>query len=480
LADRFLDKASDRKGNQATAALPAGAAADVPNEAKSETAVATANKPAPSKTINASKTCDMDGGVTAPDALGDKYADSAPTSCKAESRAQGTAPAEVVADFKPCKDPASALPLPQETPCQPRLLPENLPLSTPRQPSLLPGGFPLQTPHQSHLFLRRTPPEKYATVTKERTSTPESAASASAKPNSESETPNVPGAKNAGELPAQTEASSATAQDSGVKPDGAVTEPRFRPSQHSEAGGWGSAITKGGDANPKGPVKPLRLDYIREVSTASTMSATGPGIPVDEVPSSSFEEEDGDASGARLTTAQKKRMRERARKQALNGEKNSPRPPSGASTSNSVANSVVQEPKPVATASVDTYSYRGGRRCPCGCEGESGEDDAPVIVEKPDATMAVTAADDAADDDKWGWWTFALTSDLIRIDTIYYARASGFGFFALLRYSLFLWVVRQHLFSGLRSRQLPYLNVLNPHPFTCWKLASLRNSREVG
>jgi len=50
---------------------------------------------------------------------------------------------------------------------------------------------------------------------------------------------------------------------------------------------------------------------------------------------------------------------------------------------------------------------------------ESGEDDAPVIVEKPDATMAVTAADDAADDDKWGWWTFALTSDLIRVDTIY-------------------------------------------------------------
>ena len=316
MADRFLDKASDRKGNQATAALPAGAAADVPNEAKSETAVATANKPVPSKTTNASKTCDMVGGVTAPDVLSDKYADSAPTSCKAEStRAQGIAPAEVVADFKPCKGPASALPLPQETPCQPRLLPGNLPLPTPRQPSLVPGGFPLQTPHQSHLFLRRTPPEKDAPVTKERTPTPESAASASAKPNGKPGIPNVPGAKNAGETPAQTVAPPATAQDSGVKPDGAVTEPRFRPSQRSEAGGWGSAITKGGDADLKGPVKPLRLDYIREVSTASTMSAAGPGIPVNEVPSSSFEnEDDGDASGARLITAQKKRMRERARK----------------------------------------------------------------------------------------------------------------------------------------------------------------------
>ncbi|KAI9435240.1 hypothetical protein BJY52DRAFT_1197719 [Lactarius psammicola] len=38
---------------------------------------------------------------------------------------------------------------------------------------------------------------------------------------------------------------------------------------------------------------------------------------------------------------------------------------------------------------------------------ESGEDDVPVIVEKPDATatMAETATDDAADDDEWGWST---------------------------------------------------------------------------
>ncbi len=101
---------------------------------------------------------------------------------------------------------------------------------------------------------------------------------------------------------------------------------------------------------------------------------------------------------------QMKRLREKARKQAQKGEKTSPRPPSGA-TPNSVDNSVVQEPKPVATVPVDTHSYRGGRRSLCGCEGGSGEGDAPVIVEKPDATAttAETAADDFADDDETGW-----------------------------------------------------------------------------
>jgi len=143
------------------------------------------------------------------------------------------------------------------------------------------------------------------------------------------------------------------------------------------------------------------LDHIREV-TASTISASSPGTPDNDAPSSSLEqEEDGDGSGARLTKAQRKKMREKARKQAQRGEKTSPRPPSGA-TSNSVDNSGVQEPKPVATAPVDTYPYRGGRRCPCGCEGGSGEGDAPVIVEKADA--AATTAETAADDyDGWGW-----------------------------------------------------------------------------
>ncbi|KAI9465238.1 hypothetical protein BJY52DRAFT_1183823 [Lactarius psammicola] len=285
-------------------------------------------------------------------------------SCKAESRQrQEIALAEVVADSERSKGPARALPLSLETSCQPRLHPGSLPLPTPRQPSLVLGGFPLQTPHQSHLFLRGIPPGKNTTVTKGHTPTPESAASASAKPNGEPETRNVPDAKNAGETLARTRAPSAAVQDSGVKPDRAATEPMLRLSRHSGDDGWGPAITTGGDADLEGPVRPtLRLDYIREVSTAPTMSASNPGTLADEAPASLLE---GD--GTKLSMAQNKRMGQKAKKQTQMGEKNTPRPPSGA-TSHSVDNSVVQEPDPIAFAVVDTYSHWGGRKCHRGCE----------------------------------------------------------------------------------------------------------------
>jgi hypothetical protein len=388
----FLGKADDRKDKQATAALPAKASADVPNEAKSETAVATADKPVPSNTTDVSRTYHIVGGATAPDAPADK---DAPTSRKAEStRAPETAPAEVVVDSRPSKDldPASAFPM--VMPCQPRSLPDSLPLQTPGQACLVPGGIALQTPHhwQSQLFMRRIPPEKDATMTKEHTPTPESAASVSARP--ETPTPNVPDAKNAGESPAETKASPTAPQDS-VKPDGTATEPILRFSQYGEAGGWGFSITKGGDANLEGPSKPTTDHHIREVSTASAMTTSGPGAPVDDAPSSSLKkEDDGDPWGAKLTKAQMKRMREKARKQARMGHQ---RPSSGA-TSNSVDNSVVQEPKPVATALVDIPVGKG--ECVrVDARMESGRDDARVIVEKPDT--AATAETAAAHADQW-------------------------------------------------------------------------------
>ncbi|KAH9006219.1 hypothetical protein EDB86DRAFT_697167 [Lactarius hatsudake] len=386
------DKQDDKAGDsRATAALPAEAAADVPSEAKSETVMAIADKPVPSQTTNASKTCDIVGGTTAPNVLGDKYASPAPTPCTYRSmRGQETAPAELVADLKPDKAPTTSVP--PLKPCQPGLLPGSLPLPTPRQPGLVPGGFPLpsprpfglvpgdfppQTPRQSHLFLSKIPPETDAAVTREHVPSPEPVASASAKRNGEPETPNVRDAKNAGETSAQTAALFAAAQDIGVKPDGAATEPIPRLSLHSEAGGWRPPVTKGGDANPEGPMKPPRFDYIREVSTASTVSASSPGMPVDDAASSSLDKDEDFDSRAKLSRAQKKRIRERARKQQQQKvERNSPRLPSGA-TMNSVDNSVVQEPESVLTVPLGTYSDREGRRCPCGCEAESGEDDMP-------------------------------------------------------------------------------------------------------
>ncbi|KAH9175003.1 hypothetical protein EDB89DRAFT_1949127, partial [Lactarius sanguifluus] len=327
----------DRRGNLATAALPAGGMST--NEAKSETTMAIADKPVPSQTTNASEISDIVGGTAAPNALGDKYASPVSALWTYRSmRAQETAPAEVVADLKPSKELTSAPPLkplacqpglvpgslPLPTSCQPGLLPGGFPLPTPRHPGLVPGNFPPKTPCPSHPFLSRIPPETDATVTKERTPSPESVASASAKRNGEPETPNVPDAKNAEETSAQTRALFAAAQDIGVKLYGAAAEPIPRPSLHNEAGGWEPAVTKGGDANPEGPMKPLRLDNIREVSAASTMSASSPGTPADGAPSSSLDKDDDfDWSGAKFSKNQIKRLRERARKQQQQkGEKN--------------------------------------------------------------------------------------------------------------------------------------------------------------
>jgi hypothetical protein len=221
----------------------------------------------------------------------------------------------------------------------------------------------------------------------------------------ETPTTNVPDAKNAGESPAETTASPTAPQDS-VKPDGAATEPILRFSQYNEAGGWGFSIMKGGDANPEGPSKPTTDHHIREVSTASAMTTSGPGASADDAPSSSLEKEDdgdpwGAKPGAELTKSQRKRMRDEARKQARMGR---PRPPSGA-TSNSVDNSAVQEPKPVATALVDIPVGKG-EGVHVDARMESGRNDARVIVEEPGAaataaSTAETATAHAAYADQW-------------------------------------------------------------------------------
>ena len=200
------------------------------------------------------------------------------------------APAEIVAGSWPSGDldPASGLPPPSVMPRQPRSLPESQPLRTPRQ----------------------VKPEQYAIVTP----SPELAASAFAR----RETPNVADTKNQGEPPAQTKASPAAVQHCGVKLDEAATEPTLWPSQAAEAGSWGSAITKGGDINPEGPMKVTPwLDDVREVSTAFAVPASGPGAPAGDGRSFSPREEDGSsASGAKLSRGQKKRIKNRARKLA--------------------------------------------------------------------------------------------------------------------------------------------------------------------
>jgi len=213
------------------------------------------------------------------------------------------------------------------------------------------------------------------------------------RPNVESETLNVLDAKNVEEKPAQTRPSPAADN----KPDEGTTGPMFQLSQNGEAGGWGSTITKGGEASPEGPgVKPtLSLDHIREVSTASATTASDPGEPADDAPSF-LPEEEGDVDAPRspqLTRNQKKRLREKAKKQAQMGEKWKPRPASRA-ISNSVDDSVVQEDPSTAPVHIPVVTGDG-------VHDVDGRPDASVTA----AETAIThVAGDDDDRPEWAWW----------------------------------------------------------------------------
>ncbi|KAH9051013.1 hypothetical protein EDB83DRAFT_2629265 [Lactarius deliciosus] len=347
---------------KAEAGTEAGATADVPDVAKSETAVATTDKHVNTNTTDASNA--GEAATTVPNSPGDKSTDFAPVSSEAESKqAQRTTPEEPVASSEPNKDSIRASTVP--------------PAPTPA-PSV-PKNDPA--------------PERDAPVANEHTPTLEPAASAPSEPNSEPEAPNASDAdaKKASDTPAQTE-SPLVAQGSGEKPDGAATESAPQPSQTGEAVGEKSAA-KGDDAKPEGPVKPtLCPDHFHEASAAPTMSASSRRTSIDEAPLSSLEkEDDGEVSKAwaNLPKNKRKRLRDKARKKAQIGVMSHTGPSSG-TISNGVDNSVVQEHKPVTSAaSVDVKT-------------ESGDEDAPVIVEKLDAVT--TPVEMAVDDyDEWEW-----------------------------------------------------------------------------
>ena len=186
------------------------------------------------------------------------------------------------------------------------------------------------------------------------------------------------------EAPAEIEPPSA-AQDGGVKPEEATTGGILRLSQHGGANSLGSTVTKGEDAHSEEPaVKPrlrLRLDHIREVSTASATSAPDPSVPVGDSPSYLL---DSDVSEAKLTRAQRKRLRDKARHAQVEQRK-IVRPPYR-EASNSEDNLVAQEPKPAPTAPVDE----------------------PDTVTVPETTVPETTVPEKTtayiDDDFASWW----------------------------------------------------------------------------
>ena len=176
-----------------------------------------------------------------------------------------------------------------------------------------------------------------------------------------------------------------------------------------------SANTQENDGKKPDGIKPvLRLDRIRELSTASSMSGTSttPGTPADETVSSAVEGEEESATPASASASgpAKKKGKGKNKKNKKKGEKNSPNPPSK-ETANVVDNSTVQERKPVATASVDIPKGEGEgelvERVESGKDSamivdkvESGEEDPAVIVtmEKPQAEP-VKKADDSGSDE---------------------------------------------------------------------------------
>ena len=289
------------------------------------------------------------------------------------------------------------------------------------------------------------PPEKDTTVTNKPATTTSEETSVSP---SQTADPALSKAEDADKadnpLPPPTKPEAAPANVEGAEPD-AVEEsskPQSSDNGDNRAVDEGSSAAQDDNGKPGGGNRPtLRIDRIRELSTASLMSATPstPGTPADETASSALEqdEEGGTPQSANPSGKAKKKKKPKKKK----GEKNSPRLPS--ETVNTVDNSTVQDLKPVPTApvllgkegeggpvekadKVDSAEGDGELVEKMGNSGEggggpvekadkmdaegdgelvekaesSGEDSA-VVVEKPQAEAETTADDAASGSDEW-------------------------------------------------------------------------------
>ena len=380
------DKHSQAQTASATAAAPsAGQVAG--NEARSQAEAK--NQPADVITNEQSTHDDVEAtqatGKAATDASGDKSTsvsnevDTAPT--------QETTPAKAVPEAERGDDPA------------PR------PLSTSASP---PPPVPDKDTAVSN---KPTPTSEETSASPSQTAEP---APAKVEDANETEEHSVQPTEPEAHATENADSSKLDAVEEGLKPQSGVD-------------GDSRAVDEGparqdGDGKPDGATKlTLRTDRVRELSTASIMSASSstPGTPAEEVASSAVDDEKGGAPGqaGTLTKNQKKREREKERKKNKNknkGEKNSPHPPS-AETVHNADDSTIQDRNPPVVATIPPVDIPNGEG-----EGElvekveSNEEDAPVLVdnvdssgedsavkvERPEAETGKTA--DAADGDSTG------------------------------------------------------------------------------
>jgi hypothetical protein len=246
---------------------------------------------------------------------------------------------------------------------------------------------------------------------------PEKDTAVTNKPTPTSEETSVPPSQTAEPAPTKVEDANKTEEPSAqpTEPEAdsskldAVDEapkPQSGVDGDNRAGDEGSA-TQDGDGKADGATRlTLRMDRVRELSTASIRPASSstPGTPTEEVASSAVDEEEPGAPEQVCTLSRKrtrkekekeKKEREREKKKKKKkknkGEKNSPHPPSGETVHNA-DNSSIQDRNPPVVAnppSVDIPSGEG--------EGElvekaaSDEEDAPVMVDKVDSSGEYSA-----------------------------------------------------------------------------------------
>jgi hypothetical protein len=327
------------------------------NEAKAQsTEVATTDK---QSNPNGADTTQANNGAAqsaAPNASGEKSSSSAPIPNEVDNAQQAheTMPAKAVDEPKDHKDP--------EVPP--------------------PTGSPLPPPV----------PDKDGVVQESNTISGEPPTSPQT---TETATSNVVDAIETSEILApssEAEADMAAKGDS-LDPEAASKDPAPQPDAvDSHASGEGSGATQGEGTKSDEPSKlTLRMDRLRESSTASMMSSSSVETPASEVASSAVEaEEEGGAADAAGTSSKSKKKKKSQKKKK--GEKNSPRAPSGAAV-NDLDDTVKQETsKLVIPALVDVPPGEDEGVLVQKEDNSSSGEDSAVMVEKPTAN-ADTGAD---------------------------------------------------------------------------------------
>ena len=311
------------------------------NEVKNLPADVTTNKQPTHDTVEATQIIDN----AVPDASGDKSTsvsntvDIAPT--------QETTPAKAVPDPELGEGPAAPSPPSTDASAPPPL---------PEKDAAVTNGPTTPTPDETSASPSQTA-EPAPTEVEDVNKTEEPPAQ-----------PTEPGTENADSSQVDAVEDGPKPQSGGDGDDRAVGEGSAKQNDDGKANG-GTKLT-------------LHTDRVREMSTASIMTASSstPGTPAEELASSAVDEEE--SGTPTLTKSQKKKLRRKLNKNK--GEKNSPHTPS-AETVRNTDNSTIQDRKFPIVATTAPVDIPGGEGDGELVEKEaSGEEDAPVIVEKGD------------------------------------------------------------------------------------------------